>query len=251
MYFKAFPKIFYDFPNYAGDDTFLQVLTDITANVRIRKAILEDITLYDEYDMREGDTPEIVAERIYGNAEYHWIIMLANQRYDYLSDFPLSSAELEEHIADKYGADHVYDVHHYEKDGIIDEATATIKLPNDIAKSLKVNDFIAVHPSANARIMTLDYVNKIATVKMDYGRFKDGMAVTVSGIRYDTSLKANVYGSILNFTIPTNGFDLNDEYIPITNYDYEVAQNEKKRRIKIISPKLIEQILREYKNLMF
>ena len=251
MYFQQFPKIFYDFPNYSGDDTFLQVLTDITANVRVRKAILEDITLYDEYDMREGDTPEIIAERIYGNAQYHWIIMLANQRYDYLADFPLSSVELEEHIIDKYGADHINDVHHYEVNGIIDEATATIKIPTSVIQSLKLNDFIAAHPVANARITSIDYVNKIAVVKMDYGRFSDGMTVTVSGVRYDTSLKTNVFASILNFTIPTNGFALNEEYTPITNYEYEVVQNEKKRRIKIISPRLIEQILREYKELMF
>lgn len=251
MYFQQFPKIFYDFPNYSGDDTFLQVLTDITANVRIRKAILEDITLYDEYDMREGDTPEIVAERIYGNAQYHWIIMLANQRYDYLADFPLSSVELEEHVKDKYGADHMYDVHHYERDGIIDEAAATMKIPNSAIQSLKVNDFISLHPVANARITSIDYASKTAVLRMDYGRFQDGQAVTVNGVRYDSSLKTNVYGAILNFTVPTNGFDLNDEYTPITNYEYEVAQNEKKRRIKIISPRLIEQILREYKQLMF
>lgn len=251
MYFSAFPKIFYDFPNYSGDDTFLQVLTDITANVRVRKAVLEDITLYDEYDMMEGDTPEIVAERLYGNAQYHWIIMLANQRYDYLADFPLSSVELEEHIKDKYGADNIYAVHHYEKDGIIDEATATMKIPNSVIKSLKVNDFIAAHPTANARITAIDYNTHIANLRMDYGRFADGMIVTASGVRFDKSLNTNVFGSLLNFTIPTNGFAVNEAYTPITNYQYEVNENEKKRRIKIISPRLIEQILREYKELMF
>lgn len=251
MYFNQFPKIFYDFPNYSGDDTFLQVLTDITANVRIRKAILENITLYDEYDMMEGETPEIIAERIYGNAEYHWIIMLANQRYDYLADFPLTSVELEEHVKDKYGADHVNDIHHYEKDGIIDEASATVKIPGELIKSLKVNDFIAEAPIANARITSLDYTNKIAVVKMDYGRFQEGAAVTVNGVRFDKSLNKNVFTSIFNFQIPVNGFELNESYTPITNHEYEVIQNEKKRRIKIISPKLVEQILREYKKLMF
>ena len=251
MYFSQFPKIYYDFPNYAGDDTFLQVLTDITANVRIRKQILEDITLYDEYDMKEGETPEIVAERIYGNAEYHWIIMLANQRYDYLADFPLSSAELYEHVQDKYGVDHIYDVHHYERDGIYEEAVGVLKVPANAIDSLRVNDFIADAPKANARITAIDKPNRLVTVRMDYGRFQDGDGVTVNGIRNDAVTKVPVYTSILNFQVPTNGFTLNDNYNAITNYDYENIQNEKKRRIKLISPRLIEQILREYKNLMY
>ena len=33
-------------------------------------------------DPVDGETPEIVAEKVYGNAEYHWIIMLANDIYD-------------------------------------------------------------------------------------------------------------------------------------------------------------------------
>lgn len=250
MYFNSFAKIYYDFPNYTGDDTFLQVLTDITTNVRIRKQILEDITLYDEYDIKEGETPEIIAEKYYGNPEYHWIILLANQRYDYLSDFPLTSAELYEHTVNTYGEDHIYDVHHYEHDGIYEEAIATVKIPSTAIGSLKVHDFIMEAPIANGRIESIDKVNNVVVVRMDYGRFKDGDLVTAKGVRANPITKANEYVSILNFQIPTYGFTLNENYIPITNFEYENIKNEKKRRIKLISPRLIGQILREYKNLV-
>ena len=95
MYFSNFPKIYYDFPQ-DDSSTVLQVLTDITANVRVRKQVLENITIYDEYDIQDGETPEIIAEKAYGNAELHWLIMLVNQRYDYLKDFPMTSYELQE-----------------------------------------------------------------------------------------------------------------------------------------------------------
>jgi hypothetical protein len=101
------------------------VVRDITANVRVLKSVLENISLYDEYDIVDGETPEIIAEKIYGNAEYHWIIMLANDRYDYLEDFPLSSYELEKDIAAKYPSN-VYGTHHYEDaDGYVVNSTAT------------------------------------------------------------------------------------------------------------------------------
>ena len=250
MYFSTFPQIYYDFKNYAGDDTFLQVLTDITSNVRIRKNVLENISLYDEYDIEDGDTPEMIAEKIYGNPEYHWIIMLANQRYDYRSDFPLTSNELHHHIVNTYGADRMYDVHHYERDGIIEEAIAVIKVPHSILLKIKVHDFIMNLPYANARIDNINLVENTIIVRMDFGRFKDGDLTTVKGVRYDDELQANLYTGIVNFNIPTNGFALNENYTPITNYEYEQIENEKKRRIRLISPALIDQILREFNRLM-
>jgi hypothetical protein len=111
MYFDKFDKIYYDFEIKGKRQ--LHIITDITRNVRFRKEILANITLYDEYDIKDGETPEIIAEKIYGNAKYHWIIMLANERYNYLDDFPLSSRNLELYITQKYGAGNEYDTHHY------------------------------------------------------------------------------------------------------------------------------------------
>ena len=117
MYFKDFPKYLYDF-NY-GTTSKTSVVTDITRNVRFRKELLSSITYYDEYDIVDGETPEIIAEMIYGNAEYHWIIMLANDRYDYLTDFPLPEQQLTRHIEQLYGAT-ANDVKHYvNADGFI------------------------------------------------------------------------------------------------------------------------------------
>lgn len=99
----------YEF-NIGGKDTAI-FIKDITRNIRFRRDILANITVYDEYDIQEGETPEHIAEKLYGNPEYHWIIMLANDRYDYKSDFPLSQYVLEKYINDNYN--NPYDIHHY------------------------------------------------------------------------------------------------------------------------------------------
>ena len=109
--FENFPKIAYDFN--IGDTTKVIAVTDITENVRFRKEILSNIALYDEYDIIDGETPEIIAEKFYGSAQYHWIVMLVNERYDYLNDFPMTYRALETHVKDKYGVDNIHDVHHY------------------------------------------------------------------------------------------------------------------------------------------
>jgi len=112
MYFENFPKFVYEFN--VGDKTKAIIVSDITRNVRFRKEMFGNISLYDEYDIQEGDTPEIIAEKFYGNAQYHWIVMLVNDRYDYIGDFPMTYPQLVKYAEDKYGVDNLYDVHHYE-----------------------------------------------------------------------------------------------------------------------------------------
>ena len=100
-------------------ETKATILTDITRNIRFRRDVLGNITVYDYYDIVAGETPEIVAEKIYGNPQYHWIVMLVNERYDYLNDWPLTQPNLDQYIIDKYG-DTANDIHHYENaNGII------------------------------------------------------------------------------------------------------------------------------------
>jgi hypothetical protein len=107
-------------------------LTDITRNIRFRKEILANITSYDEYDIVDGETPEIIAEKVYQNPEYHWIIMLANDMYDYRADFPLTQLQLERYVADKYG-EYADDVHHYEdEEGYVvnSDASGAVSISN-------------------------------------------------------------------------------------------------------------------------
>lgn len=112
MYFNKFPQFVYEF-DIAGK-TKAMVITDITRNVRFRKEIFGAIELYDEYDIKDGETPEIIAEKVYGTAEYHWIIMLINEKFDYLADFPMTYDALLKYVEDKYGVGNETDIHHYE-----------------------------------------------------------------------------------------------------------------------------------------
>lgn len=111
MYFSKFPKFAYDFEINGQRKVF--IVSDITNNVRFRKEILANIALYDEYDMVDGETPEMVAEKVYGNSQYHWIIMLVNERFDYLADYPLPYTSLVKYVDDKYGEGNANEVHHY------------------------------------------------------------------------------------------------------------------------------------------
>lgn len=109
-YFANFPDILYPFE--LGGKLKLVRVKDIVANVRLRKKILSNITLYDEYDIMDGETPEIIAERVYGDPNLHWVIMLTNDRYDLWNDFPMSGEALSKYIENKYGQGNEYEQHY-------------------------------------------------------------------------------------------------------------------------------------------
>lgn len=112
MYFKRLPTIYY--PVTIGGVNQYSVLKDVTINVRFIKEFLSNITLYDLYDIVDGETPEIISEKFYGTPLYHWVIMLVNERYDYLEDFPLPYNVLYNIAKEKYGEENVDLTHHYE-----------------------------------------------------------------------------------------------------------------------------------------
>jgi hypothetical protein len=101
MYFQNFPSILYPFA--INGEKRLIATKDITLNVRAIKSVQENVLVYDEYLMKTGDTPEIVAELLYGDPYLHWTIMLVNQKYDYINDFPIDEVMLEQVVEEKYG----------------------------------------------------------------------------------------------------------------------------------------------------
>lgn len=124
-YFKKFPKIYYQLKENNTD--VLKVLSDITTNVRVKKSVLSGITLWQYYDMKDGETPEIIAEKFYGNAELHWVIMLVNDRYDVYNDYPLTATNLEALIASKYTNPNA--TKHYVKDGLVVDSSTVGSVP--------------------------------------------------------------------------------------------------------------------------
>ena len=74
MYFANFPLIPYD---SVGDGEF-KVVTNLLRRVAIRSKVRTNTMLFDTYDVKEGETPEMLADKLYGNSEYHWIILYCN-----------------------------------------------------------------------------------------------------------------------------------------------------------------------------
>ena len=109
MYFDDnFPIIPYD---SVGNYKFKDV-TNLLRRVALRAKVRTSTLLYDTYDVKNGETPESIAFKLYGDAELHWVIMMINDITDRYHDWPMTEAQFLQFIKDKY--DNVDALHHYE-----------------------------------------------------------------------------------------------------------------------------------------
>ena len=97
----------------AGNQQY-KLLPHILRRVKLRSGIRSGSFLFDNYDVKDGEKPEDIAFKWFGDAEYHWIILMTNNITDRYYQWPLTQPQFQEHLKDKYGAGSEDAVHHYE-----------------------------------------------------------------------------------------------------------------------------------------
>jgi len=165
-YFDMFPKVFYD---NKGDGKY-SVMTNLLRRVKLIDNAKLNIIDFDYYDVKDGETPEMIAHKYYGDINLHWTILTVNEIVDYYEDWPMSVQRFEEFVKDKY--DNPQAIHHY-------EITQT---SGDTSVKIDVGMNITEYPSATA----------------------------------------------------------------VSNYQYEDALQEKKRQIRLIQPRYVNEFVKEF-----
>ena len=125
MYFNKFPLIPYD---AVGNGEF-KVATNILRRVVARARTKSDRGLFDTYDVKEGETPEMIAHKLYGDSELHWVVLMMNDVVDRYHQWPMSRRQFLAHLNDKYT--NVDGVHHYEISQSSGDTTIKINIGTD------------------------------------------------------------------------------------------------------------------------
>jgi len=165
---NIYPTIDYD----ATGDGITTRIQDIFVRVIAKKSVTERNVLFQKYTIHEEETPESIANDIYGSSQYYWVVLLTNKIYDRYYEWPMTDRILRKYVGDKYTNPNA--AHHYEisqssgdtntkiKVELADEPTATpvtnyeyeIEL-NDARKDIKI-----LEPSYFT-IFTHDYLKLI------------------------------------------------------------------------------------------
>ena len=125
-YFNQFPTMIYD---PAGDGS-AKLCTDIMSRVRVRANMKKEIVMLDPYDVKENETPEIVADKHHGSPYYHWVVMILNDISDINHDWVKSTRQLQKYLLTKYSEAQLNEPHHYEMYQTSGDTTITIEVEN-------------------------------------------------------------------------------------------------------------------------
>ena len=125
MYFANFPLIPYD---SVGNGEF-KLVTNLMKRVALRSKVRTNTMLFDTYNVKEGETPEMLADKLYGDPNLHWIIMYVNGITDRYHQWPLTTPQFLAFINDKYS--NPDGTHHYEVTQTSGDTTVTIDIGSD------------------------------------------------------------------------------------------------------------------------
>lgn len=167
-YFDMFPKVFYD---SKGNGNY-SVMTNLLRRVKLVDDAKLNIVDFDYYDVKDGETPEMIAHKYYGDVNLHWTILTVNNVVDYYEDWPMSVQRFEEFVKEKY--ENPQAIHHYEITQTSGDTTVTIDVGMNTTE----------YPSATA----------------------------------------------------------------ISNYQYEDSLQEKKRQIRLIQPRYVNEFVKEFES---
>ena len=131
-YFNQFPGIDYDLKG-DGNRT---IVTDIFRRVKARSKIVNNVSAFDKYDVQEGEKPEDVAYKMYGDSDYFWVITLVNNIVNRYYDWPLDEYNFQQFVADKYSNPGA--THHFER--VQDSGPQKGDGPADYSHMLECNE---------------------------------------------------------------------------------------------------------------
>jgi hypothetical protein len=219
-YFESFPGTLYTFDKNTINQ---QVVTDILARSTFLREIANNTSVAYEYNVKETDTAEIIAHKVYGDAYRSWIVLLFNQIINPYYDFPLTSVALDSYIENKYSQtinQALTTIHHYEKE-VTKEAMYNGLLIDKTTETFIIGEF------------EVDYSDNSITPATLPGTADTSLVVSTETIAY-----------------PNYNLKITTVNRAVSNYTYEVNENEKKRQIKLLDEKFVQRVEDEFRSLM-
>lgn len=285
-FFNKFPKLDYDINNnlYSRYET----VTDIFFRMGVVKETINNISSYYVYEVQDGDTPEILAEKVYGDAGAGWMILMANYMMDPQFDWPMNYDTFQKYIEGKYGSleNAKTTIHHYDKvitrtdsqSGVITETRFEINysaltdgvlqltMPSEgdylvtepvfVGESLANNTFygeVVSWSNSNSQIVLANTRGAISPGNILVGYYYNLLGVV------DEILKPTVpfdYYLSLPESEGYETFNINGKTVTqvtkreaISNYDWEEQLNDARRTIKVIKAEYYPRVMSEFKNL--
>ena len=266
-FFKQFPKVEYDF-NRKG---VLQNMTDIFRSVRALPAFLDDFNSYTFYQIRNGERPDIVSQRLYGNQDYYWTFFIINDfLHDGYREWPLTEENLFDCIAKDFSgfAITTNPVVRRDSDGIVRDHENSLAGRFQIGETVvgSISGATGTLTKKNIDMNQLVIQNTTGTFLGDPTAIDDASELIIGQTTNDSVSTHRVFkyadapyyyyveGDAEKKPV-TNGLHITggiaeSNLAYITNRAHQIELNDNRSRIRIVDPNYITQFVRKFRKLI-
>ena len=221
-YFSYFPDI--DYVSRTTDRSSSSEtirVKNIFKRPKLRDDFARVATAFSDYMIVGDERPDQTAEAVYGDPRYDWVVLTTNNIINYHEQWPLNAVDFQNYILEKYGSESALtEIHHYNTELFMDQKARLV-----VPEGLKVDsnfDCSYLDDTLQAEISFAgETLNATSTVD-NVGTVKDANG--------DEVLSSNVFS--------------------VSNYQYEVNENDAKRRIRILKEDYLDLYLSDMRRIM-
>ena len=210
-YFNYFPKTVY---STANNLTQLDTVTNIISRFGFEQSLKDNSSVFYKYSIQEGDTPEIIASKFYGDPENHWIVLSYNNIIDPQWDWPLDYNTFIKYVDEKYSAN----------------GAANTTVQSGITWAMSDNNTHAYYKVVTKTSSTgNEFVEKVAVDSNTYSTLQtsEDVYTLTNGIVKQTITKEKQ-----------------------SYYDYEFELNESKRDINLLKKEFVPELNKEFRRVI-
>jgi len=115
MFFSIVPNISYDEKpiKYPFSESDFITAKNFFRRYKVNDEVFSYVVFFTKYTINDGERPDTLADKLYGNPFYDWVILLTNNMVNAQYDWPMSNYTLQK-VVEKEFDDPYATIHHYE-----------------------------------------------------------------------------------------------------------------------------------------
>lgn len=237
-FFKHIPNINYDFKS---DGKFYQA-KDLFRKVSTWSHLQEGVAGYNYFRIVEGERPDVVASKLYGDSTLYWTFFLVNENLQDYSDWPKSQPQFERFLDRKYSgkclvASASTDIVSYNHST---EVSSKFELGEKVSQaSSGAFGFVTnINPTHNR--ITLNSIDGTFTTGNTVVGADSEKSFSPSAVQPEKSAVHHYTDSNdLRTTVSTGNTS-------VSNEEYERDLNEERHLIRYIQPQYVNRVVKEF-----
>ena len=240
-FFKQIPNIQYDFKS---DGKFFQA-KDLFRKVSTWSYLQEGISGYNYYRVTEGERPDVVASKLYGDSTLYWTFFLVNENLQDLNDWPKSGQLFHKFLTRKYSGTVL----------VAGSSTDIVSFNHstNVSSKFQLGEKVSQSSSgAHGFVTKIDPTYNRIVLNSVVGSFTNNSVIGSDSDKSFTVTSVAAEKDVVHHYTDSNDLrtTVSTSNTPVSNEEYERQINEDKFNIRIIEPKYIDKVVTEFNRIV-